>query len=114
MDSSTKWDVRYTKAAAGHIREIARYLLEKEGRNFASEFTTELRNIGKEKLETLPLRGRTVPELETLTKEFREIRYKSYRLIYRANPKSLKVRILLVAHEKRSIDDILLMTILET
>lgn len=114
MDSSTKWDVRFTAAAADHMREIAHYLLENEGRNFAREFTAELRNVGKERLETLPLKGRTVPELETLTREFREIRYKSYRLIYRANPRTLTVRILLVAHEKRSIDDILLRTILGT
>lgn len=114
MDGSTKWDVRFTAAAAGHIREIARYLLEKEGRDFARDFTIQLRKIGKEKLETLPLKGKTVPELETLTKEFREIRYKSYRLIYRANPQTLSVRILLIAHEKRSIDDILLRTILGT
>ena len=114
MDSSTKWDVRFTAAAAGHMQEIARYLLESEGRIFAHEFTTELRKVSKAKLETLPLKGRTVPELETLTREFREIRYKSYRLIYRTNPETLTVRILLVAHEKRSMDDILLRTILGT
>ena len=114
MDSSTKWNVRFTAAAAGHIREITSYLLEKEGRDFARKFTAQLREVGKERLETLPLKGRTVPELETLTKEYREIRHMSYRLIYRANPRTLEVRILLVAHEKRSIDDILLRTILGT
>lgn len=114
MDGSAKWDVRFTSAAAGHMREIARHLVEKEGRDFARDFTTQLRKTGKERLETFPLKGRTVPELETVTGEFREIRYRSYRLIYRANPQTLSVRILLIAHEKRSIDDILLKTILGT
>ena len=112
MDNSTIWDVRFTMAARGHLREITSYLLEHEGRDFARSFATALRNEGKERLKTLPLKGKVVPELETLTKEFREIRYKSYRLIYRANPQKLTVRILLVVHSKRDIEDLLISTIL--
>ena len=107
-----QWDVRFTAAAREHIMEITRYLLEHEGREFARSFTSELRNEGKERLKTLPLKGRTVPELETLTKEFREMRYKSYRLIYRASPQTFTVRILLIVHVKRDIEDLLLSTIL--
>ena len=112
MDSSTEWDVRFTAAAREHIQEIIEYLLEREGREFARSFTSALRNEATERLKTFPFKGRTVPELETLTKEFREIRFTSYRLIYRANPQTRTVRILLIAHIKRDIEDLLLSTIL--
>lgn len=112
MASSAVWDVRFTVAARGHLREITGYLLEQEGREFARSFIAKLRTAGEERLKFLPLQGKVVPELQSLTNEFREIRHKSYRIIYRANPQTLTVRILAVVHGKREIEDLLMSTIL--
>jgi len=87
---------------------IVDYLLENEGADFAGEFAKLIRAEAERRLKTLPLRGRVVPEVDTISKNYREIRVKSYRLIYTILPERNTVSVLMIAHVKRDIEEMLL------
>lgn len=112
MESDKTWVVQFSGSAHEDLVGIIQFLLENESIEFAKELSGLIRKEGERRLKTLPLRGRAVPELESVTKEYREIRVKSYRLIYRAIPERQIVRILVVAHVKRNIQDMLIGKIL--
>ncbi len=112
MGSSELWRVRFSGSALEDLVGIIQFLLDNENVEFAKELAGLIRKEGEDRLKTLPLRGRVVPELETVTKQYREIRIKSYRLIYRPVSEQRTVRILLIAHVKRNIQDMLLSRVL--
>ena len=107
-NSDADWKVQFVGSARDDLIEIIRYILENDGLESAKEMMALIRQDVKQRLKTLPHRGRLVPELETISREYREIRVKPYRIIYRAIDEQKTVRILVVAHVKRSIHDMLL------
>ena len=48
-----------------------------------------------------------MPELESITRQYRELRFNSYRLIYRVRPECGTVLILVITHVKRNIQTLL-------
>lgn len=113
MESNDIWRVQFSGRANQHLSGILEYLLDRDEAEFALELLKLIRAEGKARLQTLPKRGRVVPELETVTTKYREIRVKSYRLIYRAVEDQRTVRILVVAHVKQDIQELLLTTLIQ-
>lgn len=112
MESDKTWAVQFSGSAHEDLVGIIQFLLENESVEFARELSELIRKEGEEWLKAFPLRGRIVPELESVTSKYREIRVKSYRLIYRPIAEQQTVRILVVAHVKRNIQDMLISKIL--
>lgn len=105
-------DVRWAAGALGDMLEVIQYILEHDGVESAGELSILLKTDVKERLATLPYRGHPVPELEGAGQECREIHIKTYRIIYQPAEEGRTVWILLVAHGRRSIRDMLLKRLL--
>ena len=73
----------------------------------AKALSTLIQTDARKRLATLPYRGRLVPELEGISQECREIHVKSYRIIYQPFEADRTVWILLIAHARRSLQDML-------
>lgn len=108
MESSESWEVRFSPTALEDLSEIIQFLLNNEDRESAGELFELILREGRSRLATMPLRGRVVPELESVTGQYREIRVKSWRVVYRAIPEQRIVRIMLIVHVRRDIQDMLL------
>ncbi|MBI2429404.1 MAG: type II toxin-antitoxin system RelE/ParE family toxin [Ignavibacteriales bacterium] len=89
--------VRWTKKSASHLEEIHSFIA-KGSPLYATRFMKSLIQATL-KLETLPLCGRIVPELEEFG--FREVFYRNYRIIYRIVSSSNDVEILSIIHSAR-------------
>lgn len=113
MASDTSWNVRWAAGALDDMLEIIRYILENDGRESAREFSDLLKTDVKRQLSSFPYRGHAVPELENAVQECREIHVKAYRIIYQPAEEGRMVWILLVAHGRRSIRDMLLKRLLQ-
>ncbi len=88
-------EIRWTPQAADDLEAIAAYIaLDSE--HYASLFVIDL-IAAVERLETFPLRGRIVPEVQN--PDIRESVFGSYRIIYRVQ--STVVEILTIYHGSR-------------
>jgi plasmid stabilization system protein ParE len=72
----------------------------------AKELSALIQTDARNRLATLPRRGRPVPELEHC-QECREIHIQSYRILYQPIETDRTVWILLVVHARRAIQDML-------
>ena len=107
MISKDLWDVKFAAEGLEDLLEIIQYILENDGVGNARELSTLIQTDAKKRLTTLPSRGHLVPELEYVDQECREIHIKSYRIIYQPVEADHTVWILLVAHARRSIQNML-------
>ena len=107
MVSSGFWDVTFAAGALEDLLEIIQCILENDGTESAKELSSLIQTDAKKRLTTLPCRGRLVPELEHIGQECREIHVTSYRIMYQPIEADRTVWILLVAHSRRSIQDML-------
>lgn len=108
MMANDLFPVQFTKSSKEDLREILRYIMENDDAGTAKQLVNTIRKQGESQLKTLPLRGKVVPELQPMTKEYRQILVKPYRIIYRVMKDKNVVTVLVVAHTKRSIEDMLL------
>lgn len=81
----------------GDITEIYKYIA-KDSLKYAQETIDNIYYLIAE-LENSPYIGRYVPEMSS--KKYREILYKSYRIIYSVSPPNNSVYIHFVIHDKR-------------
>jgi plasmid stabilization system protein ParE len=86
--------VKWTNRAISHLQAIHDYIA-KDSKVYANRFVKSLIHSTK-KLESMPECGRWVPEFEE--KNFKEVIYSSYRIIYRILEKNRDVEILAVIH----------------
>lgn len=107
MPGSAPWSIYFAAGALGDIAEIVQCLLENDGPEMAKELTALIRSDAKQRLMHWPLRGHPVPELQNIAAGYYEIHVKFYRIIYQPVAENRTVRILLVAHARRSIQDML-------
>lgn len=108
MGNNTPWNVRWTAGALEDTVEIIQYILKNDGVESARELSDLLKTDVKRQLTTFPYRGHVVPELYDTGQECKEIHIKAYRIIYQPAENGRMVWILLVAHGKRNILDMLL------
>ena len=83
-----------------HISEIYRYI-EQDSLKYANETSKNIYSFIHD-LEKSPYLGRYVPELQN--KHYREIIYKSYRIIYSIAEKEKIIYIHFVIHGKRNLE----------
>ena len=107
MIGNELWDVKFAAGSLEDLVEIIQYILENNGVESAKELSTLIQADAKKRLTTLPYRGHLVPELEHIGQECREIHVKPYRIIYQPLEANRTVWILLIAHVRRSIQDML-------
>ena len=107
MVNSQVWDVKFAAGGLEDLLEIIHFLLKNDGLEAARELSTLIQTDVKKRLSTLPYRGHPVPELEHIGQECREIHVKAYRIIYQPIEANHTVWILLIAHCRRSIQDML-------
>lgn len=112
-NDNSNWHVRFSGLALEQLTEIIRYLTSNGETEYAAELLKRIRQEGRDKLKTLPHRGRLVPELSEVTRRYREIRLHSYRLVYKTLPESHTVIILIVAHVRQDIQQLLISQIME-
>ena len=93
--------IRWTEKSSTHLMAIHDYIA-KDSKTYATRFIKSLIKASS-KLEIMPRCGRIVPEFETYG--FREVIYKSYRIIYRIIDDD-NVEILAVVHGAREIKPI--------
>lgn len=108
------WNVRWAEGALEDLAEIVRYILVNEGPETARELAGIIRKGAGQRLKTLPLRGHPVPELLQVSREYKEIHTKGFRMVYLPMEAERTVWIVLVARAQRSISAMLrkrLMTI---
>lgn len=79
--------VKWTEKASGHLLAIHDYIA-RDSKTYANRFITALIKTTS-KLETVPLCGRIVPELEAYG--FREVIYQNYRVIYRLTENNINI-----------------------
>lgn len=107
MISKELWHVKFAAGGLEDLLEIIQYILKNDGVESARAFSTLLHTDAKKQLATLPYRGHLVPELNHIDQECREIHIKSYRIVYQPVEADRTVWILLIAHYRRSIQDML-------
>lgn len=107
------WSVRFTLGALDDLTEAIRYLLHQDSEEAARALAKAIREKAPSCLALWPYRGHAVPELAELTREYREIHVKSYRIIYLPDGRRGVVWILLLAHARRSIRELLLKRVLQ-
>jgi len=90
--------IRWTEKSSTHLMAIHDYIA-KDSKIYATRFIKSLIKASS-KLEIMPRCGRIVAEFEIY--EFREVIYKSYRIIYRIIDDD-NVEILAVVHGAREI-----------
>ncbi len=102
---SERYDVELTAGAEGDLAAIHGWIAGQGGDDAADRFLDQvLERI--ERLETFPLRGAVLPELEPLgMSEFRQIIAAPYRIVYRLFDR--RVVILLIAHGRRDFTQLL-------
>lgn len=107
MTAEKPWEVKFAAGALEDLLEIIRYILENAGVESARELSALMQGDVKKRLSTLPHRGHLPPELEHIGQECREIHVKSYRVIYQPLEADHIVWILLIAHSRQAIQDML-------
>lgn len=107
MAGNDIWNVRFAAGGLEDLVCIVQHVLEHEGVESAKKLSVQLQTDVKKRLTTLPYRGRPVPELEHLSHECRELYCKPYRRLYLPIEADRTVWILLVAHTRQSIQDML-------
>ena len=93
--------IRWTEKSSTHLMAIHDYIA-KDSKTYATRFIKSLIKASS-KLEIIPRCGRIMPEFEIYG--FREVIYKSYRIIYRIIDYD-NVEILAVVHGAREIKPI--------
>lgn len=103
--SRRRWHVEWTAAARRDLAAILRYVFERSPEAAARLMSVlEARAAG---LETLPPRGRIVPELLRLqVREYRELVVPPHRILYRVN--GSRVLVLAVFDARRHLEDVIL------
>jgi len=96
MAFTIKWSERAFKSLEGNFEYIARDSLK-----YAKIFVRDIRSQINALKET-PILGRQVPEMHN--QNYREIIYKSYRIIYRVDTESNFIQILLIRHGAKPIE----------
>ena len=108
--SARRYSVVWTEVALRDIESIASYLLaEASGR--ADQIVDRILTRG-ESLDTVPERGRTLPELRAINdRTWREVQEPPWRLLYRVSGKTVAIHGVLDG--RRSLQDILLERLLQ-
>lgn len=101
------WSVRWTEGALEDFAAIIRYILVNEGSVTARELADIIRKDAGQRLKTLPMRGHVVPELLQVSREYKEIHIKGFRMVYLPLKAEKTVWIMLVARAQRSISSML-------
>ncbi len=91
--------IKWSEKAAGHLQSIHEYI-SYDSKVYATRFIKSLIEAAK-KLESMPFRGRYVPEFRG--EFFREVIFKSYRIVYRVVGDEHDVEILAVVHGARDL-----------
>ncbi len=81
------WRINWTEAAWTDLEEIAAYMA-RDSDHYMISFIRKSRDIARS-LETLPYRGRIVPEFGR--QDIREILFGSYRMIYQIEPEVVSI-----------------------
>jgi plasmid stabilization system protein ParE len=89
--------VEWAGPAILDVRAIKAYI-SKDSEAYANRFAERIIEAA-ESLQTLPLRGRTVPEANS--ESIRELLFGSYRIIYRVEP--TRVLLMTVVHAARDL-----------
>lgn len=92
--------IRWTEKASSNLEDIFEYI-SKDSKWYAARYVRALIGATK-RLESLPLSGRVVPELED--PELREVIYGNYRIVYRASGMDQAIEILAVVHGARDMN----------
>jgi|SRR5659263_188566 len=92
--------IKSTEKASGDLEAIHEYIA-RQSKVYASRFIKSLISAPI-KLETMPLCGRIVPELESYG--IRDIVYYNYRIVYRIIEPDSNIEILAVMHGAREIE----------
>jgi toxin ParE1/3/4 len=92
--------VIWTEKASVHLKAIHDYIAE-DSPIYAIRFAEALVKATI-KLETFPMAGRLVPELEQTSLNLREVIYKGYRIIYRLTP-DLDAQIVTIVHGREDL-----------
>lgn len=99
------FDIRFTDDAARDLEEIHEFIRKNDSLNAATHVLDSIEKA-VEDLKTLPHRGNHPKELVSLgIKEYREIFFKPYRIIYRVMEK--KVFIFLIVDGRRDMQSLL-------
>jgi toxin ParE1/3/4 len=105
-----QYEVVLSQLAEIDINEIVSYYLQKN-RDTALELYKRIKNRIFE-LDSLPSKGRIVPELEKNgIHEFRELIEGNYRIVYSIH--EMRVHILAVVDSRRNLDDILINKVID-
>lgn len=107
MANDAPWNVFFAAGALDDLVGIIRYLLENDDVARARELSALMQTDVRQRLTALPHRGLPVPELAHMGHECREIHCRSYRILYQPVEAERTVWILLIAHTRRSIQDML-------
>ncbi len=91
--------IRWTEKASSHLEGIFEYI-SRDSNWYAARYVKALIGATK-RLETMPLSGRMVPELED--PEIREVIYGNYRIAYRTAGIYQDIEILAVVHGARDM-----------
>ncbi|MDP8257311.1 MAG: type II toxin-antitoxin system RelE/ParE family toxin [Candidatus Alcyoniella australis] len=103
--SERKYKVLWAESGARDLEEIVLHIAQDSPGN-ARKGLKRLRDKAAA-LETLPLRGRVVPELARLgLRSWRELMLKPYRIVYRVD--SQTVLVLALIDSRRDLEDLLL------
>lgn len=102
---TARYDVELTAGAEGDLAAIHDWIVG-QGDGAAADRFLDLLLERIERLESFPLRGAVLPELEPLgMSEFRQIIAAPYRIVYRVFDQ--RVVILLIAHGRRDFTQLL-------
>jgi plasmid stabilization system protein ParE len=102
-----KYKVKMTKGAEDDLADIVSFIAENNAMNSIEIYhRIKKRALG---LDTFPGRGEYVPELLAKNiKEYRQIKEKPWRIIYKADDGKLIVHILAIIDSRRNVQDILM------
>ena len=92
-------EITWTEKATSNLEAIFNYIA-KDSKIYAARYVKALIQATK-KLESMPRRGRIVPELEN--PELREVIYRNYRIVYRVVGADDDIEILAVIHGARDM-----------
>lgn len=93
--------VIWSRASLRHLQAVHEYIAQ-DSPTWASRFCRSLIERVDSTLRAFPRSGRAVPEFGE--ESLREVLYRSYRIIYRADPNSPDVTVLAVMHGSRLLD----------
>ncbi len=101
----TQYPVRIVEEAEDDLAELAGYIAERDSAERADYVLEKLSEVC-ERLEQCPERGHFLPELLPMgIKEFREIHFKPYRIIYEVVAKEVFVQ--LIVDGRRNLQSLL-------